>query len=142
MQRFEALVRAHSGHADYQSNLADVLADLGNLSRKEKDTAEARTWYEKSLEVRRRLMTRHSDVPRFHLAVAASQRDLGRPADAAATLEKCQSLRLDGPIQFEVARGFAQCIPLVGAGKTSLDASEVADRGATPTTPCGRSNKQ
>ena len=130
VKRFEALVQAHSGHADYQSNLADVLADLGNLSRKEKNAAEARTWHEKSLEVRRRLMTQHAGVPRFYLAVAASERSLSRPVDAAATLEKCRSLRLDSPIHlFEVARGFAECIPLVGAGKSSLDAGERAARG-------------
>ncbi len=64
-----------------------------------------------------------------YVALAGVQRDLGRPAEAAAAaLERKQLWRTDSQQLYDVASELARCIPLVGKGKTERTTQEEAQR--------------
>ena len=71
----------------------------------------------------RKLLTQH------YAQLAQLQRELGRPAEAAAaTLERRQLWPHEPEQLYSVASDLVQCIPLVGRGKTDLTSAEQAER--------------
>jgi hypothetical protein len=64
-----------------------------------------------------------------YLHLAALQRDLAHPAEAAATSMEQKQLWPHEPDElYQVARELARCIPLVGKGRAELSVQEQAER--------------
>jgi tetratricopeptide (TPR) repeat protein len=132
----ERLIRANPGDIKRRCDQGGTWYRLGRaleqLGRREEALAayqqaslQCRIAYEQQpiyIKKRRWPRERYEDVARL-------QRELGRPAEAAATCLKWKALWPGNPVElYEVANELALCAALVGKDKTTLSAEAQAER--------------
>jgi tetratricopeptide (TPR) repeat protein len=123
------LVRDHAAHLGYRSDRGNAWAAVGATQELRGCRPEAVRAYERVIADQRVAFDKERRVPEYrqrlsahYRSLAALQRVLGRPAEAAAASEERQKLWPKNPAQlFEVAREFALCAALVPEGQAEAN---------------------
>ncbi len=112
--------------------LGNVFAALGQTLMDSGRDAQAVAACQRAIEHQRRAFDRNpthgdyrNDLGWHYLGLAAVQRKLHRPAEAAESISQCLSLQTADARQLhDAARGLASCIPLVSFGSSAPTAAE------------------
>lgn len=137
LELWENLVRMDPRTPSYQWGKGLSLAGIGEVMLARGRPQTALQWFERSVQTvealleSKRILARHlrPGLSESYRRLAWIFRDLGRPAEAAATSWKRGQLWPDNPIQLvQVAWELALCAPLVAKGKAQVSTAEQAER--------------